>query len=471
MSNLEHRRPNIEPQVHPPVPLFYRFLHRAYSRGAQLSQFVQSRVAPAGWGVLGLLVMTAVLGADVSRSALYQIFALSLALLAVGLLWAWARRARLTARRVLPRYATAGEECRVTIEITNRGRRAVRGVLIRDRVPDPRPDLRQFAFTPEPGEAKRNAFDRLFVYYRWRWLLDRRLLFTGGRCREVLSLKPGQSARVSVALRARRRGAIRFNDLRAVLPDPLGLFQRNVRVEAPEDTLHVLPRRYRLPAVDLPGEACFQLGGEALSNTIGQSGEFLGLRDYRPGDALRHIHWKSWAKTGRPIVKEFEEVFFPRYGLVLETFAAPGDEDLFEETVSVAASFAAAIDTNRSLLDLMFIKDKAIIVTAGRGVAKTEKLLEVLAAVEADPAEHFHALLQLVQRYRDDLTSCICLFTGWSETRAGFLRGVLRHGLETTALVVCRDEARVRDALQRHPVPCRLLPLELSRIQEGLLKL
>ena len=136
----------------------------------------------------------------------------------------------------------------------------------------------------------------------------------------------------------------------------------------------VLPRRYRLPEPNLPGEACFQLGGEALSNAIGQSGEFLGLRDYRPGDALRHIHWKSWAKTGRPIVKEFEDVFFPRYGLVLDNFAGPGDEDLFEEAVSVAASFASAIDTKRSLLDLMFIRDEAIVVTAGRGLAKPEKL-------------------------------------------------------------------------------------------------
>ena len=99
------------------------------------------------------------------------------------------------------------------------------------------------------------------------------------------------------------------------------------------------------------------------------------MRDYRSGDALRRIHWKGWAKTGRPIVKEFEDIYFPRYGLVLDNFTEEGDDDLFEETVAVAASFACAIDTRRSILDLMFIKDEAIVVKAGRGEAMAEKLL------------------------------------------------------------------------------------------------
>ena len=44
------------------------------------------------------------------------------------------------------------------------------------------------------------------------------------------------------------------------------------------------------------------------------------MRDYRPGDPLRRIHWKSWAKTGRPVVKEYQDEFFVRHGLILDTF-------------------------------------------------------------------------------------------------------------------------------------------------------
>ena len=57
-----------------------------------------------------------------------------------------------------------------------------------ERPPDPRPGLEEFAGTPEPGEERRNFFDRCFVYYRWRWLLDGRGMFTGGRSDELLTV-------------------------------------------------------------------------------------------------------------------------------------------------------------------------------------------------------------------------------------------------------------------------------------------
>ena len=453
------------------VPILYRALHLTYSQGAFLSRFLHQRVTPAGWVVLGVLLLSAILGVDLSKSKLYQIFAVMFAVALISFLWAWARRARLKAKRELPRYATVGDSCSYMVTVFNEGRRAVRGFLLADRAPDPRPTLRSFAFTEEPGEEKRNPFDRFFVYYRWRWLLQRRRQFKGIAHGEHGVVQAKGTIRMRLSLTPRRRGVIRLDDLRVRLPDPFGLFQRCRKVKTTGDTLVVLPKRYRLPNLNLPGEACCQLGGEAVSNTIGQSGEFLGLRDYRTGDALRHIHWKGWAKAGRPIVKEFEDVYFPRYGLVLDSFAEHDDEDLFEESVSVAASFAAAIDTKRSLLDLMFIKDEAIVVKAGRGEAKAEKLLEVLAAVEAEEAEHFDALESLVKRHADQLTACVCVFTGWSPRRARFLQNVVRAGLESLALIVCRNEAETQEIIAAAPVPCRFLLLETGTIQEGLLKL
>ena len=454
-----------------PVPLLYRILYHCYAHGSFLSYFLNRRVLPAGWVVLGLLLLAAILGVDLSKSKLYQVFALLIALVAVSLLWAWARRARLRAERELPRYATVGEECPYVVTVTNDGLTSLRGFLLSERPPDPRPTLRSFAFTEEPGEEKRNPFDRFFIYYRWRWLLERRVFFKSAARGEHAVLRPGESVRMPMSLIPRRRGVIKLRDLRVRLPDPFGLFQRCRKVKTQGETLVVLPKRYRLPNLELPGDACFQLGGEAVSNTIGQSGEFLGLREYRMGDALRHIHWKSWAKIGEPIVKEFEDVYFPRYGLVLDNFAEHGDEDLFEESVSVAASFAASIDTKRNLLDLMFIKDEAILVKAGRGEAKAEKLLEVLAAVEVEPEEHLEELEGLVKRHADQLTACICVFTGWSPERADFLRSLVSAGLNVLALILCRSEEATQDELTRSPVPCRHYLLTPSRVQETLLKL
>ncbi len=453
------------------VSRFHRWLHRSYRQGSRVSHFLTSRVTQSAWLWMAVLMMSAVLGADMIRSTLYQIFVFSSVLLSVAVLWAWLRRPRLEARRQLPQYATAGEECRYLLTVGNAGKRVMRGGWMWDRPPDPRPDLRSFAFSKEPGEDRRNVFDRHFAYYRWRWLMDARVLFRGGRSNQWLHVRPGESARVRIDFVPIRRGVVRFHDLRVLLPDPFGLFQRCRKVRAPDDQLVVLPKRYRLPPLDLPGRSCFQAGGEAVTNTIGLSGEFLGLRDYRSGDALRHIHWKGWAKTGRPIVKEFEDTYFPRYGLVLDNCVESGDEEVFEETVSVAASFAAAIDTKRSLLDLMFIKDEAIVMTAGQGLAKAEKMLEVLAGVEAEREEHLESLRHLVGSYRDELSACVCVFPGWSPERAEFVQNLAKIGLNMICMIVCRDRPETEARLARDPVPCRCLLLEVGSIAGQLMSL
>jgi uncharacterized protein (DUF58 family) len=367
-------------------------------------------------------------------------FAIALVLVALPL--AFLRKVRgLEAKRELPRYATAGEQVRCTIELRNHGTKPARSIWLSETPPDPRPPLDLFLHSREPGEEKRNAFDRTFAYYRWRWLMDRLRLYEGGTSLHPVQLAPGASTEVIVEFRPGRRGVIRMDDLRMLLPDPFGLFQRCVKLPAPPATLTVLPQRFRIPPVELPGSGRFQIGGEAATNAVGNAGEFVGLRDYRAGDPLRQIHWKSWARTGRPIVKELEDTFYPRYGLVLDTFPESGHEMLFEDAVSIAASFASTIDTKESLLDLMFIKDRAHTVTVGRGVARAEHLLDVLATVEPETVPQFDVLSRLVLKHRDDLTSCLIVLSGWSESRAEFVRGLTKRGLPCVVLVAGQGSA------------------------------
>ena len=131
----------------------------------------------------------------------------------------------------------------------------------------------------------------------------------------------------------------------------------------------------------LSGSRRYQTGGVALASSVGDAQEFTSLRDYRPGDSLRRIHWKSWAKSGKPVIKEYQDEFFVRHALILDTFATADQAVRLEAAVSVAASFACSVQTQESLLDLIFVEDKSYSFTFGRGVARLEKLLEILASV------------------------------------------------------------------------------------------
>ena len=101
------------------------------------------------------------------------------------------------------------------------------------------------------------------------------------------------------------------------------------------------------------------------------------------------------AKAGKPIVKEFEDEFFVRHALVLDTFTGDPRNELFEEAVSVAASFACAVLNQESLLDLLFVESKAYCFTAGRGLSHTEQILEILAAVQPSGPEWGAARLRI----------------------------------------------------------------------------
>jgi uncharacterized protein (DUF58 family) len=428
------------PSVTAPSPLRprrrERVLHRSYHLGSGIYHFLIRRCRPAGITLLGVSIIATCLAGGQQRDSTFQLFSLCFGLGILGLPWALLRRATVEARRELPRFATAGEPLRYSVQVWHHGSRQLSRAWLADTPPDPRPSLDDFTLLREPGEEERNAFDRVFAYFRWQWILLGNRLFSGGFSQNEIRLKPGQQTRITLQITPLRRGVIRFTDLRVQLPDPFGIFQRCRKVKAPVATLTVLPRRFLLPAIELPGGAAFKISGEANTNSIGSSGEFVGLRDYRPGDPLRQIHWKSWARTGRPIVKELEDTFYPRYGLIVDTLSTARTDHTFEEVVSVAASFAAALDTNESLLDLMFLKNEAHLVTAGRGVERAEKLLEVLAGVTPERTENFKDLANLVLRHRDDLTSCLVIFNGWDEARAEFLQRLTRGGIVCAAIVI-----------------------------------
>lgn len=413
---------------------FLQGLHASYAIGTGISHWLQRRVCPAGIGTGVVLVIGTTLAMGQPRDSVNAVCALATATGLLGLGGVCLRRARLSAERDLPRLATVGEPVAYTVRLHPVGRRRIQRAWLLETPPDPRPTLTEFASRPEPGEERRNRFDRRFIYYRWQWLMACKRAFSGGDSPTEIRLSPGKPADIKLELIPRRRGVIPLNDLRVLLPDPLGLFQRCRKVPAPPATLTVLPRRYRLPPIELPGSARFEIGGDATGNTIGTAGEFIGLREYRKGDSMRQIHWKSWARMGKPIVKELEDTHYPRHGLVLDTFAT--DEALFEDALSVAASFAATIDTHESLLDLMFIGDRAHIVTAGRGLARAEKLLEALAAVQPSDAAGFEPLLRLVLRHREQLTSCLVVLAGWDDRRAAFLTEIAAGGVQAATLII-----------------------------------
>jgi len=413
---------------------FKRYLHRNYHTFAAITHRFKRRVTRTGWMMLCGTVAAAALGADTNASHSYQTFAVLGCLVLTAALCTPLGRPRLALERILPKLGSVGERVRYRIVVRNLGRRQQNALKLIEEVPDPRPSFEEFARTPEPGEERRNLIDRAYGYYRWRWLMARNIRADIPEL-AAPDLAPGGEGVIAAELTPLRRGVLRLTGTTVACPDPFGLFQ-SLRKIAGAESILILPKRHPMPSFELPGAMKYQLGGVSLASSVGESEEFVSLREYRPGDPLRRMHWKSFAKLGKPIIKEYQEEFFVRHALILDTFGDFSEDEVFEAAVSIAASLACTIQNQDSLLDLMFVGLEAYCFTSGRGVGHVEQMLEVLASVQMCREKNFGALEHLVLTHAAELSGCVCVFLSWDLDRQRLVKGLLALNVPLRVLVV-----------------------------------
>jgi uncharacterized protein (DUF58 family) len=423
------------------------------------------RFTPAGLLVVSGLVASGAIGIDLEQSVASQAFAILLCLLAFAMVAACFFRGRFAVQRVLPRFGTVGQPLVYSIVVRNGRAKALRDLEVLEDLADTRPTLEEFiaaqravsesrSFRLTKNSAPRPDYRRAVV-----------------KPQPLPALAPHSLVEAQAQILPLKRGPLRFEGVTIARPDPFGLFRAFVRVALPQTVL-ILPKRYPLPPLPLPGTMKYQQGGVALASSVGESEEFVSLRDYRPGDPLRHMHWRSWARTGRPIVREFQDEFFVRHALVLDTFAGPTRAAAFEEAVSIAASFACTINTQESLLDLMFVGPQAFCFTTGRGLGQGEQALEILASVQPCCAKPFAALRHLVLEHVANVSGCICILLEWDEPRQELARQLQAVGLPLLVLVVTDANSAKQIKLEAaNDAPDNFHVLEVGKMAEGLRQL
>ena len=453
-----------------------RVRYRLYRLASGLRYWVPRRFTSAGMLALAAAIVSGAIGIDMDQTVAFQAFAFVVCLLVVAMVAAIFFRGKFAVRRVLPRFGSVGRAFSYSVQVRTLNGRARRDLELLEDLADPRPTLAEFS----RHFRQRSRGGNFRILLTFPPALSQRAAIVKPTALPALTARGEAETRVEVV--PLRRGLLRFKGVTVARPDPFGLFRGFARVSLPETVL-ILPRRYPLPDLKLPGTRSYQRGGVTLAAAIGESEEFVSLRDYRPGDPRRHIHWRSWARTGRPIVKEFQDEFFVRHALILDTFVEPtrnnrgkeaasrdgGNAAVFEEAVSVAASFACAVGTQESLLDLMFVGPQAVCFTTGRGLGQAEQSLEVLAAVQPCADKSFSALEELVMRHAGAVCGCVCVLLDWDEPRRELVRQLRARGLPVLVLVlVGAGEVEAFCAAHAESVSENFHVLVVGKVAEGL---
>jgi uncharacterized protein (DUF58 family) len=257
----------------------------------------------------------------------------------------------------------------------------------------------------------------------------------------VPRLGPGESATVRLVLQPRRRGLYRLNGMRYFTTFPFNLFRTGPRVDRGE-TLAVLPNFHPLSGVHVSMGSRYQPGGIALTSNVGESPEFVGNRDYRPGDPLRRIDPRAWGRLGAPIVKEYQEEYYCRIALVLDTHVSrtrmrgPGGFVDLEAAVSLTAAIGEAMSNGEYVIDLFAAGPDLYVLRSGRHTANFDNVLEILAGVRECRDDPFGKVTPAMERELSQISAVVFVMLGWSESRRQLVRSAVEAGCSVKLVFV-----------------------------------
>lgn len=285
----------------------------------------------------------------------------------------------------------------------------------------------------------------------------------------VPCLIQGQSVRQTIKFIPLQRGLYRLPAIRAFTTFPFNLFRNELSRDMP-GTILVRPSFHPITRLSLDGGNRYQPGGIALTSHIGESPEYIGNRDYVPGDTPRKIDFRSWARLAKPVVKEYQEEYYNRIALVLDSYVVPGRRpkregfpDL-EAAVSLSAAIADALARGDYILDIFAAGPELYVFRTGRHTAHFENVLEILACVGPCRDDPFSKLAPALVDELIHISTLFCVFLDWDEPRRDLVRAALEAGCSVKVLIV-RDGKTSLPAIESGPV--RITQYTPAQIRAG----
>ncbi|GAA2651985.1 DUF58 domain-containing protein [Paractinoplanes durhamensis] len=259
-------------------------------------------------------------------------------------------------------------------------------------------------------------------------LLEDRLPYAlGSRPRVVLErLGAHQASSVAYTVRADVRGRYPIGPLVIRLTDPFGLCELT-RSFPSVDRLIVIPQVVPLPTVRLAGE--YAGTGDSRARSAAVHGEDdAATREYRRGDDLRRVHWRSTARTGELMVRREEQPWESRATVVLDTrvyaHRGEGPTASFEWAVSAAASIAMHL--RHAGYKMRLVTGSGVDIDAAE-VAGEGVILDTLADVKLAQNGDLSVLVEQVRR-RSDGGLIIGIFGSLTVAEAELLAGLRGNG-------------------------------------------
>jgi uncharacterized protein (DUF58 family) len=352
---------------------------------------LRARLTREGWYYLAVLSFIVGGAALCHVNLLVILGGMMLAPLLINWRLALACMRGLTIRRRPIRSVHAGQPLIVEFEITNR-RSCLAAWMVAVEDHWQREDVDWFL-------ANRHGW---MIIRAWLWNLIAPPAITKATA-FVPCIEPGETARLNYELLMSRRGNYSLARFGVRSCFPLGLVEAVVTIHDPREVL-IQPRIGRLSAEWTQRIAAAVSGeGERQLRHRAGDGEFFAVRPWQTGDSTRWMHWRTTARAGRPMVRQFERESTATVALILDPYlpaeSTAGDRARFEAAISFLVTALADLaqrDVSRLAVGVANAEQQLWI--GSRSPVFLEEVNRELAQVRGVAADHRLEIEELLEQ-------------------------------------------------------------------------
>jgi uncharacterized protein (DUF58 family) len=369
-----------------------------------LLTYLTQRLTPAGRSLFLIWLIAALQGSVSLDIPIYHIW--SFITVCLALAWVTSRFAvpnlRLTRRQ--PPYTTAGTPFTYEVEIENRSRRAAYALSVME--------------TELPAGLTR-------ARHASSAIIDR--------------LAPRAKMTLTLQLNGLERGHHRLSGLYATSAYPLGLLRGlSCHVQATCVTVYpayAVPASFHLPLRPTCARANQGLG--SVHSMVATSPDFAYVREYRHGDNPRHLHWASWARTGIPTTKVYQEETGPCVALVLDTAVQDArDRAALESGIAAIAGIAAYLLREGIDVACFITADQLCHFSNHAPTTRFTHLMDTLAGLRDCASVAWPAIATRLLTQAPACNTIALIALDWSRETDNFVARLQDHGIGVRTLVI-----------------------------------
>jgi uncharacterized protein (DUF58 family) len=257
----------------------------------------------------------------------------------------------------------------------------------------------------------------------------------------VSFLKGGERAELRLKLLPLRRGVYHLPEPSCCSLFPFRLF-RSGTIGRGLHTVIVQPDYFPIDFLDIPMIRTYQGSRYNLNSQTGDSLECIGVREYRFGDAIKHIDMKAWARTGSPVVREFGQEYYSNVGVVLDNYmvfkknTASSHSARFEAAVSVTASIIDRLCHDEHLITFFATDKRCWNFHSIRNMTVLDKVLEELAVIKQTNGNDLEGHIPNILERIDKLSVVIFVLTHLDDQRIATIESIRQMGCNVKTIVV-----------------------------------